>query len=119
MVAGLFECEEVCGVYCSCREATEALNSSSAAETMASCSAMSADTWDLDLESREKGAGAMKRGARHALLIDGAGSVWSWGENSQGQLGLEGTKRLFRPARIEVLYHMQVGSPLASSRLTV
>ena len=62
---------------------------------------------------------AVAAGAKHALLIDGAGSVWSWGENSQGQLGLEGTKRLFRPARIEVLYHMQVVSPLVSSRLTV
>ena len=46
-------------------------------------------------------------GGKHALLVDGAGYVWSWGVNSAGQLGIEGTKKLLEPTCIPLLYEMQ------------
>jgi alpha-tubulin suppressor-like RCC1 family protein len=46
-------------------------------------------------------------GGKHALLVDGSGAVWSWGVNTSGQLGIEGSRKLLTPTCIPLLYQLQ------------
>ena len=42
-------------------------------------------------------------GSRHSLAVDETGSVWAWGDNSSGQLGLGHTKPVTGMARVQGL----------------
>ena len=50
---------------------------------------------------------AVASGARHSLVLDAAGQVWAWGDNSAGQLGLGHTRPAAQPTQVP-------GLPLAA-----
>jgi hypothetical protein len=51
---------------------------------------------------------AVATGGRHSVAIDAAGKVWSWGDNSSGQLGLGHTRPVSQAQRVANLPHKAV-----------
>ena len=49
------------------------------------------------------GVAAMAAGAHHSVAVDGNGNVWTWGSNSDGQLGIGNTTASFAPVQVSGL----------------
>ncbi|MBU0677985.1 MAG: chitobiase/beta-hexosaminidase C-terminal domain-containing protein, partial [Verrucomicrobia bacterium] len=61
--------------------------------------------------SRIKGSvyrigGSIGAGAYHSVALDSSGNVWSWGYNSQGQLGIGSTTPTTSPVRVTALVNI-------------
>ena len=58
-------------------------------------------------------------GTQHSLALAGDGSVWAWGDNSNGQLGDGSTNPSLTPIRVEALSNIVAISTYAKSNLAL
>jgi alpha-tubulin suppressor-like RCC1 family protein len=72
-----------------------------------------------DLRDKNQFVKKVAAGDLHAVIVTGSGTVWSWGHNSDGQLGLGDTIRRSVPHLIRSLSNVVAVAAAAGARHTL